>query len=265
MKKPNFLSFSGLSSLALGIGLSLSFTPHPVMGADQLDPEADKILKSMSSYLAKTGAFSVNADIDFEAVTSNGQKLQFNSFAKLILQRPNKFYIERKGPLVDAQFIFDGKTLTLNGKRNNAYAQINAAGSIDDAIRAYELETGIPAPGADLLFADPYSILSTGIESSNYIGIAYVNGVKCHHLAFREDQVDWQIWIQVGEQPLPMKYVITSKLLNAAPQYQISFRDWVINPKIDDKQFTFAVPPGATKLNELPGSEIDESIERVER
>jgi hypothetical protein len=113
--------------------------------------------------------------------------------------------------LADAEFIFDGEMLTLHGKRNNVYAQLGISGTIDDAIRAYELETGIPAPGADLLFADPHAILSTGVENGTYLGTTYVNGIECHHLAFREDRVDWQLWVQSGDRPLPMKYVITSK------------------------------------------------------
>lgn len=258
MNKPTFLTRNSLKTLLLGFILSIGIAPHPVMSADAIDPEADKILKSMSAYLAETKAFSVNADIALDAVTDNGQKLQFSSSAKLVLERQNKFYIERKGEFADAQFIFDGKTLTLYGKKRNAYAQMAVSGSIDDAIRAYESETGLPAPGADLLFANPYSILSTGVKSSSYLGTAYINGIECYHLAFREDQVDWQIWIQTGDQPLPLKYIITSKGQVAAPQYEIRFQNWEINPQIDNNQFTFVPPSGATKLEALPAIDMDE-------
>ena len=258
MKKTRFLTRTGLRSQILAIAATISLTPNPAMSVDGVDPEADKILKSMSSYLAETKAFSVNADIDVEVVTRDGQKLQFSSLATVVLQRPDKFQIQRQGMIADAEFIFDGKTLTLHGKRNNVYAQIPVSGSIDDAIRAYELETGIPAPGADLLFADPYAILSSGVENGIYLGTAYVNGIECHHLAFREDEVDWQLWVQTGDKPLPMKYVITSKWYTAAPQYEIRFRGWDTNPQIDDGQFTFSAPEGATRLENLPVKELDE-------
>jgi hypothetical protein len=258
MKKTSFITRKGWRSLALGIALSTSFMSVPVVSQDGIDPEADKILKSMSSYLAEIKAFSVNADIDIEVVTNNAQKLQLSSFATVLLQRPGNFYIQRRGMIADAEFIFDGETLTLYGKRNNVYGQITVPGTIDDAIRAFESETGIPAPGADLLFADPYAILSSGVESSTYLGTTYINGIECHHLAFREAQTDWQIWIQTGERPLPMKYVITSKWQTAAPQYEIRFRDWVINPQIDANRFTFSPPEGAKKMETLPANELDE-------
>jgi len=166
--------------------------------------------------------------------------------------------IQRQGPIATAEFIFDGKILTVYGKKSNTYAQINVAGTIDDAIRAFELQTGFPAPGGDLLFANPYAVLSEGVESSSYLGTAYVNGIECHHLAFREQDVDWQIWVQTGETQLPMKYSITSKWQTAAPQYEIRLRDWVTNPQVKANQFTFSAPPGARNLPTLPASELDE-------
>ena len=243
---------------AAGVALLMALAAGPAAGAEGIDPDADKILKSMSTYLGRTKAFSMNADIGFEIVTKDSQKLQLSSFATAVVQRPAKFRIQRKGMIADAEFVFNGKTLTLFGKNLNAYAQKEVTGIIDDAIRAFEMETGIPAPGADLLFADPYAVLSSGVESSVYVGVAYVNGIDCHHLAFREDKVDWQLWVKTGDDPLPMKYVITSKWMTGAPQYQISFRDWNTNPQINDEQFTFSVPNGAIRLEVIPVNEMGE-------
>ena len=139
MKKKRCNTFTCWLGLVLGIALCISLAPGPVMSAEGLDPEADKILKSMSSYLGETKAFSVNTDIDFEVVTKNGQKLQLSSFATAVLKRPTKFHIQRKGMIVDAEFIFDGRILTLHGKKRNVYVQIDVPGTIDDAIRAYEM------------------------------------------------------------------------------------------------------------------------------
>jgi hypothetical protein len=244
--------------LVAGVFIIISFAAGPVMSAEGIDPEADKILKSMSSYLGGTKAFSMNADIDFEIVAKSGQKFQVSSYATVVMERPEKFHIQKKGMIADAEFIFDGNTLTLHGNKLNVYAQTEVSGTIDDAIRAYELETGLPAPGADLLFADPYAILSSGIESSAYIGTAYVNGVQCHHLAFRKAEVDWQLWVKAGDEPLPMKYVITSKWHTGAPQYEIRFRDWNRKPRIKGDQFTFTVPKGAKRLDTFSVNEIGE-------
>lgn len=246
---------------AIAIAFTVNLINVPVKSEDSINPDADQILRSMSTYLAETEAFTVNADIDFEIVTQNGQKLQLSSFATLMLQRPNQFYIRRQGVSADAEFILDGETLTIHSKRKNVYAQLDSSGTIDDAIRLFESETGVPAPGADLLFADVYNILSSGVESSAYLGTTYINGIECHHLAFREEEVDWQIWIQVSDTPLPMKYVITSKWVTGAPQYEIRFRDWDTNPQIDEQVFIFSPPEGATRLETIPVNELNEFTE----
>jgi hypothetical protein len=230
----------------------------PASGADGIDPEADKILKSMSSYLAATKAFSINAEVALEIVKKDAQKLQLMSSETLLVQRPSRFHIHVKGMVADADFVFDGKTLTLYGRKRNAYVQRPVPGTIDDAFRAFEFETGLAASGADLLFADTYTVLSEGVESSAYLGTAYVDGIECHHLAFREDRVDWQLWVRTGDKPLPMRYVITSPWQIGAPQLEVSLRDWNTSPQINDKQFTFSAPEGATKLDAFPAEVMDD-------
>jgi hypothetical protein len=236
----------------------MSFAVNPAMSAQGIDPEADEVLKAMSAYLGETKRFSMNVDIDLEIVTQSAQKLQLSSFATAVIERPTKLYVHRKGMIADIEIIYDGKTLTLHGKNLKVYHQTDVSGTIDDAIRAYEFETGLSAPGADLLFADPYAILTSGVESGVYIGTAYVNGVECHHLAFRKAKVDWQLWVQTGETPLPMKYVITSKWHTGAPQYEIRFRDWNRSPEVPKAQFAFTAPKDARQLDTIPVNEIGE-------
>ena len=107
----------------------------------------------------------------------------------------------------------------------------------------------------DLFYADPYPGLTTDVVSGAYLGWSYVNGVQCHHLAFRAARVDWQIWVQTGDVPLPLKYVITSKWVTGSPQYTARFRDWNTKPKVAASQFEFTPPKGAKRLNSIPVDE----------
>jgi hypothetical protein len=101
----------------------------------------------MSDYLAETEAFSVNADIDFEVVARTGQKLQFSSYATVLMQRPRGLFIQRRGSLTDAEIFFDGSQIPLFGRRLNSDAEIPLSGTIDDAIRTMEAETCLPLKG----------------------------------------------------------------------------------------------------------------------
>jgi hypothetical protein len=224
----------------------------------EVNPDADEILRSMSSFLGGAKALSVTTQVSNEVVTKEGEKLQLNSSGKVVLQRPSGLFLTRQGRFADAEMFFDGKRVAVFGKGLNAYVEREVAGSIDELVATIQSELGLDLPGADLLVADPYAALSPGITSSGYHGTAYVQGVECHHLSFREDDVDWQLWVATGDQPLPMKYVITTKWLTGAPQYSIELRDWNLAPSIPADRFTFSPPNGAAKLEGLPVDETGE-------
>ncbi|MFW2366835.1 MAG: DUF2092 domain-containing protein, partial [Desulforhopalus sp.] len=232
------------------------FSAELSTGEEILDDKADELLKSMSSYLGSTEKFTVDTDIEFEIVTSDAEKLQLSSFAKITMVRPAKLHIQREGMDANVSLIYDGETLTFYGEKTATYGQLSGTGTIDDAFMIYQMETGMPEPGAGLLLANPYEALTPDTVSSSYIGVGYVNGIRCHHLAFRKDKVDWQIWVQAGEAPLPMKFIITSKFLVSGPQYVVRFRNWNTNPTIDDNIFTFMPPDGAKKVDSLPTEEL---------
>lgn len=232
--------------------IAMSLAAGPAMAADNLNADADEILKSMSTFLAGTKAFSVSADVSNEFITKDGQKLQLNSHATVLMERPSHFLITRHGRFADAEFSYDGSKLTLYGKTVNAYIQRDFAGTSDEAFADVEYSSGLSLPGTDLLLADSYSALKGGVTSSSYFGTAWVGGIECHHLAFREGDVDWQLWVKAGDEPLPMKYVITTKWTTGAPQYTVQFSDWNTKPGIKTRQFTFTPPKGAEKIEALP-------------
>lgn len=243
---------------AASLGLVLGVMTVPVLAAEGLNPDADEILRSMSRFLAGTRAFSATADIGNEVVTKDGQKLQIISTATVVLERPSRFFITRRGKFADAEAFFDGKKLTLHGKTANAYIQKDLVGTIDDALNALERGIGIPMPASDLLLANPYAALIAGATSSGYYGVEVVAGVRSHHLAFRTALVDWQLWVKAEGHPLPMKYVITTKDVAGSPQFSVQFSNWNLKPTIAANRFTFVAPKGARRLEALPVDETGE-------
>ena len=254
--KHESLTRRGLRAMSLAVVFGLSTSS--AFAAEAVNPDADEVLRAMSKFIGGTKAFSVSADISNEVITQEVQKLQFNSTATVVLERPSRLHVARKGGFVDAEILLDGKTLTIFGKTVNAYAQKEVSGTIDDALTKLEAGLGIGLPGGDLLVADPHAVLSSGITSSSYHGTEVVGGIESHHLAFRTAKVDWQLWVKAGDEPLPMKYVITTKFLTGAPQYSVQFSNWNLKPAIKAGQFTFIAPKGAQKLVTIPVDETGE-------
>ena len=212
-------------------------------------PEAKKLLKGMSDYLATQKAMSFAYDATLQAVTNTDQKLGLASSGTVILSRPDKLHTTRSGGFVDVESLFDGTTLTLLGKNVNKYTQVESPGTVDQLIDELQEKYGLPLPAADLLMTNSYDALMEGVYDSKDLGSGVINGAECDSLAFRKDDVDFQIWIAQGEQPHPCRMVITSRTIKGSPEYSVQVRDWKSGDGVTLGDFTFQPPPNAEKID----------------
>ena len=217
-----------------------------------IDPQAEKLLKASTAFLAAQKRFSVETWNTIEVVLTSGQKLQFGTAATASVQRPNKLRGDRKGDLVDQIFLYDGKSLTLYNPGQKYYATVAAPGTLDQMLDFARTQLDVIAPGSDLLYANAYQILMDNVTSGFVVGKGVVEGVRCDHLAFRGAGVDWQIWIQEGAQPLPRKWVITTTDIAGSPQFEVVMTKWNLAPQFGEKTFVFTPGPGAIKVDFLP-------------
>ena len=201
--------------------------------------EAKKMLKAMSDFLAAQKSMSVGFDTVLEVVTPTDQKLGLASSGTVTLARPDKIRVTRSGGFADFEILYDGKTLTLLGKNANLYTQVAAPGTVDQLIDDLQNKHNRPLPAADLLMTNSYDELMQDVYDSKDLGSGVINGVECDTLAFRKNDVDWQIWIAQGERPYPCRFVVTSKLVNGGPQYTIQFRDWKFGNDVAADDFAF--------------------------
>jgi hypothetical protein len=250
------------AATAVLVGSSLQPTTGSAEG--MISADANEILHSMADYFGGLKTFSMAYDTDTEIVTRAGQKLQLSASGDITVRRPDGAFITRKGPAIDAEIFYDGKNLSLFGKTANLFFQIPSANGLDAAIEDFRVETEVEAPGADLLVEDLYDALADGVTSGEYVGDGYVDGVLCYHLAFRKDDVDWQLWVRADEHPVPMKYVITTKWMTGAPQYSVRLHNWNFDPQVSDATFKFTPPADATELEELSVNETGEIVMGVQ-
>jgi len=212
----------------------------------QKDAEAIKKLKAMSDYVAGQKTLSVTFDTDVEVITSELQKLQFISSGQVQLSRPDKLRANRTGGYTDVEVIFDGKTLTVNSKDKNLFAQLDSPGSVDQMIGLLRDKYSVAAPGGDLLLSRSFDEMMADVIDAKDIGRGVIDGAECEHLAFRNMDTDWQIWVELGVRPIPRKYVITSKAVTGMPQYTIRIKDWRTDIAAD--AFAFKSSQGAKKV-----------------
>ena len=216
-----------------------------------VDPQAEKLLRRMSDYLAGRQQFSVKAESTLEVVLTSGQKLQFDSPGTLTVSRPNKLRAHRRGDIVNQEFFYDGKTLTLYNPKENLYATVAAPPALDEMLDFAREKLDVIAPATEFLYKNAGEKMLKEASSGFVVGPSLVGGVKCTHLAFRGAEVDWQIWIEDGDKPLPRKFILTSKQVKGEPEFTVVIRSWDLAPKLTDKEFVFTPSKGAKKIEFL--------------
>ena len=226
--------------------------------AQAQDDDAKAILKAMSDYVASQTTISLTFDTDIEVITPELEKIQFTNSGRLTLSRPDKLVVSRTGGYADVELVFDGKKLSAFGKNINAYTQLDAPGTVDQLIEKLRASFGLALPAADLLLSQPYEDLVADVIEAKHVGSGVIDGIECEHLAFRNAETDWQLWVEIGDHPVPRKYVITSKTVTGAPQYTLRIKDWKSGEQAAADAFAFTPPQGATKVGPEALSSLDE-------
>ena len=231
-------------TVALALGASSVAFAGDSASAAKLDPQADALLKKMSNYMGGLKSFSADAFVSDEQIMGDGFKLSALRSASFKVQRPNKMYLTRKGMVRDQEILLDGSRLVVHSKRLGVAIEVPVSGDLDAALDTATKTLDAELPARDLISADAYTPLMEPVEESADLGAVEIGGVTCRQLAFRTDEVDWQLWVEEGDRPLPCRYTITSKWTYGAPQFSVTFSNWQVNPDLSDSDFKFTAPEG---------------------
>ena len=172
----------------------------------------------MSDYLASQKTISAAFDTALEVMTPQGEKIQFNSSGMFLLQRPNEIRLPAPAAIPTLNCFSMEKRRPCTARISIAMCNWMGSSSVDQLIDTLR-DRGMSVPGSR-------PVARRCLIEANHIGRGVIDGVECEHLAFRNQDVDWQLWVQVGAKPIPCKYVITSKAVGMAPQYTLVIRDW---------------------------------------
>jgi hypothetical protein len=228
--------------------------PNEVTQTAVIGPQADRFLRQMSDYLMASKQLSFHAEIAYDDLLPSGQKLQLGASHDVLVRRPDRTYAEFQGERGGKRFWYDGKTITLYDVTHDFYATEQAPSTIDGMLDHIMNVYGFSPPLSDLIYSDPYAVLTQNVQYGFYAGTVQVDGERCHHLAFQEKKIDWQIWIEDGTQCVPRKVVITYKTLPGAPQFTAVLSHWDLAAPAPDGMFTANLPPGADRIRFQPSA-----------
>jgi hypothetical protein len=216
-----------------------------------IEPKADEILKQMSEYLGGVEQFTYHADAIIDETLEGERKLLYTAAIDVSVRRPDRLRVDMEGDLKDIRFWYDGKSATLLGQGVNLYATVETPPQIDAALEHIGVRYGATLPVVDFALSDPYAALTANVQSGEYVGLHNVYGVKCHHLAFTQEDIDWQIWVEDGRKLVPKMFVIMYKRVEGSPQYIAVLSEWDLSPLLPDSLFTFVAPEEAIEVEFL--------------
>jgi hypothetical protein len=211
------------------------------------DPRAMTALRHMNDYLKTLKNFRINSEVSKDEIVDTNMKVQKNASNEVSVQLPDRFFAHVAGDEQDLDFIYDGSTLTLYDKKDKYYATAPAPPTVARTLDAVRARYGIVFPLADFISMAANQDLLQNVKDAGYIGVSRIDGVECEHIAVRQQDVDWQVWIEKGNTPLPRKIVITTKKQPTQPQYIASLQ-WKIDPGFESNLFTFTAPEDAVRI-----------------
>jgi hypothetical protein len=223
--------------------------PAPTTTEPAVAPQAKDALSRMTDYLKSLQSFSVHEGITRDQVINGDLKVQKSTVADVVVRRPDRARADFVADDEDRSrmVFYDGKILTEYYPAKELYAQMDATGTIGEALEAAQSRYGVEFPLADFLRAVSADDLAKDLTAAGDVGKSRIEGADVEHYAYRTKDVDYQLWIESGDKPLLRKIVITSKTRPSQPQFA-AVLTWDLSSKIDDAKFAFTPPEGAAKI-----------------
>jgi hypothetical protein len=223
--------------------------PAPAASSQVRETEAIDALTRMGKYLRTLQSFQVRVAYTTEDVRDDGQKIQIAGVTDMLVGGPSRIRANVVNDRHERSYLYDGKTFTLFARRANYYATVPAPPTSAALIDVLEQKYEIELPLIDLFRwgSERWASAITDIKAARDVGPSQVSEITCQHYAYRQDGLDWQIWIQLGDFPLPRKLVLTTTTDEARPQYSATY-DWNLAPSFNDAAFAFDPPPGAQRI-----------------
>ena len=243
----------GMTAAVLAFTLMSGISPPRAAAQDAVT--VDGLIQRMSETLAAADSFSVHAEKLFDVVLIEGPKVQYAGAMDVAVRRPDRLYVSYGDDLSSKELWYDGETLTIQDRNANIHGVVPAADTIDATTALLAEKYGLFLPLAALISADTYARYADVAGMRRYLGIHDVDGRPAHHLLFTAARADWQIWIDAGDVPLPLKIVVNQTDVPGEPQQTIVLSEWDLNPALADDIFEAEIAEGSVLAKFLVAKE----------
>lgn len=232
----------------------LAAAPSQAKPPPAVEPRAIAALERMGAFLRDQQSFTVRMSTETDYVLDNGQKVQLGATGDVRVRRPDRLRADIESDRKDRQYYYDGTSFTIYGPKVGFYATVSAPPTILQTADMLQEKYGLELPMVDLFRWGTDEADTGEITGASYIGVAKVDGVDTDQYAFRQPGLDWQIWIQRGEKPVPKKLVLTTTDDRARPERTVEL-SWELGVRHPDSDFAFTPPKDSQQIKLVEISE----------
>jgi len=226
--------------------------PKPATAASAQDPDAKALLLTMADFMARAPGLRVTMRSSYDAIQADSQRIEFGERRQILMQRPDKLRVEvERSDGERGYVVFDGRWITAFNATENVYARVQKPGSLDQALVYMVRDLQATMPLARLFTTGFPQYLDKRAMSVTFVEECTLFDVPTNHVAAKSDEVDLQLWIAKGPEPLPRRVVITYKNAPGQPQFRADLHDWKVAANADAAAFRFVPPAGAEQVTYL--------------
>lgn len=224
-------------------------------------PSAEEVIRRVAEFYQRPKSLQVD-HVHTMHVQQSGDDRAMTSQSSVVAQRPNLLAMRQQKDGQGIDIVSDGKNLYIYVPAMKKYTQAKAASSFEEIARD-PVVSGLAGGGPfllNLLAPDPYQAIMSGVTSSTYVGRETIDGVTAHHLKFSQKDLDWELWVDAGAQPLVLRQAVDmTKALEAMGQVPKgvkltsvqTYKNWKLDVQPSAEAFAFTAPEGAKKVDSL--------------
>ncbi|MCB1227837.1 MAG: DUF2092 domain-containing protein [Verrucomicrobiales bacterium] len=247
MKVQTHLLLLGIASLACLSSCSSTQT------SAQLDAKTESTLSAMSDKLAAARTLRVTTSRKASPGFNVAGAVAETATGTVVLQRPNQLAARMVTSEGSRSVGLANGMLTLVDEKAGTHASVKAAGDIDQAVRGVADTYGVKLPVAELLVNHPRSLLLEGVKSGRCVGSESIGGTMCHHLAFTQSNLTWDLWVAMEDNlPRRMKVTYPNGEGGAPLTMTADISRWEINPSLSASDLSVKVPAGSHEIEMIP-------------
>ena len=224
------------------------FASVAIGAENQRDEKAINTINQMIAYTSALDKVIITADVSTDAGLDAGLIVSNPAELTIKFDRPGSMHMKRFDGINTTEIVIHEGNLTVYNSENGFFARADVPEDIEEAMQFAMEKYDVDTPLSELFFSDATQALMAEQDTVLYLtDKSRVRGTDCHHLAIRGDEIDLQLWVTEGANPVPKEIMMTMKWVGGSPR-STAVLDWETVSEFEPGTFEFSAPEGAQEI-----------------